>query len=68
MRTIVVTFSLLALVASAHAAPRSNARDRDTTLEKRCQEQMGKEQSEGEGRSHIGQFQVQRFSDCMMGR
>ena len=28
---------------------------------------VGKEQYDSEGRSHIGQFQVQRFSDCMMG-
>jgi hypothetical protein len=28
---------------------------------------VGKEQYEGEGRSHIGMLQAQRFSDCMMG-
>jgi hypothetical protein len=67
MRTIVLAFSLLAVVASAQAAPRSNARDGDATMEKKCKEQMGKEQPESEGRSHIGQFQAQRFSDCMMG-
>jgi hypothetical protein len=38
------------------------------SLEKRCQDLVGKEDREGEGgRSHVGQFQVQRFSDCMMG-
>jgi hypothetical protein len=68
MRTIVLAFSLLALAATAHAAPRNNARDNGAALETKCKEQMGKEQPEGEGRSHIGQFQVQRFSDCMMGR
>jgi hypothetical protein len=28
---------------------------------------VGRKQYEGEGRSHIGQMQAQRFSDCMMG-
>jgi hypothetical protein len=28
---------------------------------------VGKETVEGEGRSHMGQMQAQRFSDCMIG-
>jgi hypothetical protein len=38
------------------------------SLEKKCHELVGREDREGEGgRSHVGQLQVQRFSDCMMG-
>ena len=69
MRTIILAFSILALAATAQAAPRNNApRNQGSELEKRCHDQVGKEQPESEGRSHIGQLQVQRFSDCMMGR
>ena len=31
-----------------------------------CRTIAGKEQYEGEGRSHEGQMNVHRFSDCMM--
>jgi hypothetical protein len=49
------------LAAPAHAAQR-------TLLEKKCHELVSNEEREGGGgRSHVGQFQVQRFSDCMMG-
>ena len=64
-RTIVLVFSLIALAAPSQAAQRT--RDNGTSLEQRCHELVGKEEREGDGRSHIGQFQVQRFSDCMMG-
>jgi hypothetical protein len=61
MRTIALLFSLIVLTAPAHAAQR-------TLLEKKCHELVGSEEREGEGgRSHVGQMQVQRFSDCMMG-
>lgn len=61
MRTIALLFSLIVLAAPAHAAQR-------TLLEKTCHELIGSEEREGEGgRSHVGQMQVQRFSDCMMG-
>jgi hypothetical protein len=59
MRTIALLFSLIVLAAPAHAAQR-------TLLEKKCHELTGSEEREG-GRSHVGQMQVQRFSDCMMG-
>jgi hypothetical protein len=59
MRTIALLFSLIVLAAPAHAAQR-------TLLEKKCHELIGSEEREG-GRSHVGQMQVQRFSDCMMG-
>jgi len=74
MRTIIlafslVTFSLLTVAANAQQAPRNSApRNQGSELEKRCHDQVGKEQPESEGRSHIGQMQVQRFSDCMQGR
>ena len=68
MRTIVLVFSLIALAAPSHAAPGTKSKvENAASTEKRCHEMVGKEQYDGEGRSHIGQFQVQRFSDCMMG-
>ena len=67
-RTIVLVFSLTTLAAPSQAAPRTNTRDNGTSLEQRCHEMVGKEGREGEGRGHMGQLQVQRFSDCMMGR
>jgi hypothetical protein len=61
MRAIALLFSLIVLAAPAHAAQR-------TLLEKKCHGLVGNEEREGEGgRSHVGQMQVQRFSDCMMG-
>jgi hypothetical protein len=56
MKTIVLVFSLVALAASAHAAP----------METKCREMVGNEQPEVEGRGHAGLLQAQRFSDCMM--
>jgi hypothetical protein len=68
MRTIVLVFSLIALAAPSHAAPRTKSKVEDTaSMEKRCHETVGKEQYDGEGRSHVGQLQAQRFSDCMIG-
>ena len=65
-RTIVLVFSLIALATPSQAAQKTKARDNGASLEQKCHELVGKE-GEGEGRGHIGQFQVQRFSDCMMG-
>ena len=62
MRMIALVFSLVVLASPSYAAQKMS-------LEKKCQQLMGSEEREGEGgRSHVGQFQVQRFSDCMMGR
>jgi hypothetical protein len=62
MRTILLVFSLIALAAPAYAAQRSS-------LEKECRALVGKEEPEGtDGKSHMGQLNVQRFSDCLMGR
>ena len=61
MRMIALVFSLVVLASPSYAAQKPS-------LEKKCQQLMGSEEREGEGgRSHVGQFQVQRFSDCMMG-
>ena len=68
MRTIVLALSLIALAAPVQAAQRTPARHENQSLEQKCRDMVGKEQSEGEGRSHMGQMQMQRFSDCMMGK
>jgi hypothetical protein len=63
MRIFALVLSLLVLASASAQA------ERRTSLEKKCQDLVGAEEREGEGgRSHVGQFQVQRFSDCMMGR
>jgi len=57
MRAILLMFALIALAAPAYAA----------SIEQTCREMVGKEVREGEGgNSHVGQLQVQRFSECMM--
>jgi hypothetical protein len=62
MRTIVVALSLIVLATSSYAAQRGSS------LEKTCRELAGKEVPEAtDGRSHEGQLNVQRFSDCLMG-
>ena len=61
MKTIVLVLSLIALATPSLAAQNSS-------LEKMCRELVGKEEPEAtDGKSHIGQLNVQRFSDCMMG-
>jgi hypothetical protein len=61
MRTIVVMLSLIVLATSSYAAQRPS-------LEQMCRQLVGKEEPEAtDGKSHMGQLNVQRFSDCMMG-
>ena len=61
MKTILLVISLIALATPSLAAQRSS-------LEKTCRELVGQEEPEAtDGRSHVGQLNVQRFSDCMMG-
>ena len=61
MRTIVVVLSLVALTTPSLAAQKPS-------LEKWCRALVGKEEPEAtDGKSHIGQLNVQRFSDCLMG-
>ena len=68
LKTIVLAVSLVALATPSLAAPRTQARDHQgQSLEQKCRAMVGKETVEGEGRSHMGQMQAQRFSDCMMG-
>jgi hypothetical protein len=66
MKTIVLLVSLVALAAPAQAAQKTHPRHDSPSLEQKCREMVGKEMTEGEGRSHMGQMQAQRFSDCMM--
>jgi hypothetical protein len=52
MRTIVLVFSLIALAAPSHAAPRTKSKvENAASTEKRCHEMVGQEQYDGEGRS-----------------
>ena len=67
MRMIVLLVSLFALAAPAHAAQQTHPKHESQSLEQKCRAMVGKETVEGEGRSHMGQLQAQRFSDCMMG-
>jgi hypothetical protein len=67
MKTIVLVLSLIALAAPAEAAQKTQSRHDSQSLEQKCRQMIGKEQYEGERRSHIGQMQAQRFSECMMG-
>jgi hypothetical protein len=62
VRIIALVSCFIAFAVPSHAAQQQDA----ASLAKKCREMMGKEAPEGEGRSHIGHFQVQRFSDCMM--
>jgi len=67
MRMIVLLVSLFALAAPAHVAQQTHPKHESQSLEQKCRAMVGKETVEGEGRSHMGQMQAQRFSDCMMG-
>ena len=67
MGVMVLEFSLIASAVPSQAAQQTKARDNDASLERTCRDLVGKEEREGEGRSHMGHFQAQRFSDCMMG-
>jgi hypothetical protein len=61
MRTILLVLSLITLATPFGAQSKPS-------LEKQCRQLAGKEVPEAtDGRSHEGQMNVQRFSDCMMG-
>ena len=61
MKTIVLVLSLIALATPSLAA-------QNPSLQKLCRELVGREEPEAtDGKSHMGQLNVQRFSDCMMG-
>jgi hypothetical protein len=66
MRTILLALFLIALAAPSQAAPKAGD---DASLARWCRAIVGKEEPEAtDGKSHLGQLNVQRFSDCMMGR
>jgi hypothetical protein len=67
LRALTLGVSLIALAGAAQAAPKTHARQNDTTLEQSCRDLVGKETYDGEGRGGAGRLQAQRFSDCMMG-
>jgi hypothetical protein len=70
MRIITLVFCLIALTAPCHAAQKQQLKHPDlTSLAKKCRQIVGPELPEAtDGRSHEGQLNVQRFSDCLMGR
>ena len=61
MRMILLTISGIVVAAPSYAAQRQS-------LEQYCRALVGREEPEGtDGKSHMGQLNVQRFSDCLMG-
>ena len=63
MRTILLVLSLITLATPSFAAQTR------PSIEKMCRELVGREEPEAtDGKSHMGQLNVQRFSDCLMGR
>jgi hypothetical protein len=67
MRTIVLVLSLIALAPPSHAAQKTGANAQYDASE--CRNLVGSEVREGTGEnSHVGQLQVQRFSECLQGR
>jgi hypothetical protein len=68
MKTLLAALLLAAVSVPAHAAAGNRPTDGNSqSLEKKCRDTVGKEMTEGEGRSHMGMLQAQRFSDCMVG-
>ena len=65
MRMVALAFSLVAMTCPADAAKQNGKHDQ--SLESKCRAMVGKEPAEGEGRSHMGQMNMHRFSECMMG-
>jgi len=66
MRIITLVFSLVAFALPCQAAQKQPVL---TSLAKKCRQIVGPEEPEAtDGRSHVGQLNVQRFSDCLMGR
>ena len=64
MKTSMLVLSLAALAAPSYAAQTHD----DASLARYCRQLVGREVPEAtDGRSHEGQLNVQRFSDCLMG-
>jgi Ni/Co efflux regulator RcnB len=67
MKMTVLVLALVAMVATSHAAQRTNG-IQDDALTKKCRQTVGNEEPEAtDGKSHMGQLNVQRFSNCLMG-
>jgi hypothetical protein len=68
MRTIIVVLCLIAVAVPCNAA-QNVKRPASSSLAQICRAKVGPEEPEAtDGRSHVGQLNVQRFSDCLMGR
>src|SRR5262245_27654506 len=71
-RQLVLVLCLVALAAPSQAAQKtkpSKAPDDMATRAQMCRAIAGREAPEAtDGRSHEGQLNVQRFSDCLMGK
>ena len=65
MATIVLVLALFTTLAvPSYAAQKHD----NASLAKYCRQLVGREEPEAtDGRSHEGQLNVQRFSDCLMG-
>ena len=60
--------SMLVLSLAALATPSYAQKHDDASLARYCRQLVGREVPEAtDGRSHEGQLNVQRFSDCLMG-
>jgi hypothetical protein len=57
--------SLLTTIAVPAMAAPSYAKDAPRSLSQNCRVEVSAEQYEQEGRSLVGQLNVQRFSDCL---
>ena len=70
MSTIVLVLCLIAVAAPCNAAQKVKRKSPDpSSLAQICRAKVGREDPEAtDGRSHVGQLNVQRFSDCLMGR
>ena len=68
MRMIALVLCVLAFAAPSHAAQTRPTAPDVASIAKQCRAMVGREVPEAtDGRSHEGQLNVQRFSDCMMG-
>ena len=75
MRTMLLALCVVAWAAPSQAAQRTKPKapdDMATRVQTRaqmCRAMVGREVPEAtDGRSHEGQLNVQRFSDCLMGK
>ena len=70
MRIITLVFLIIAFALPCYAAQKQPQKQPDlTSLAQKCRQLVGREVPEAtDGRSHEGQLNVQRFSDCLMGR